>query len=66
MSLAILNDNWGEKFTQGVMLDMAYDPAPPISGGTPEKTGWLVAWMMKAMYDAGVNPMIEKLEKQAR
>jgi transcriptional regulator GlxA family with amidase domain len=63
MSLAILNDNWGEKFTQGVMLDMEYDPAPPIRGGTPEKTGWLVAWMMNAMYDAGVNPLIEKLEK---
>lgn len=64
MSLAILNDNWGEKYTQGVMLDMEYDPAPPISGGTPEKTGWLVRWMMKAMYDAGVDPLIEKLEKQ--
>ncbi len=64
MSLAILNDNWGEKYTQGVMLDMEYDPAPPITGGTPEKTGVLVAWMMKAMYDAGVNPLIEKLEKQ--
>lgn len=66
MSLAILNDNWGEKYTQGVMLDMEYDPAPPITGGTPEKTGRLVAWMMKAMYDAGVDPLIERLEKQAR
>ncbi len=64
MSLAILNDNWGEKYTQGVMLDMEYDPQPPIQGGTPEKTGWLVEWMMKAMYDAGVNPLIEKLEKR--
>ena len=64
MSLAILNDNWGEKFTQGVMLDMEYDPAPPIRGGTPEKTGLLVHWMMKAMYGAGVDPLIEKLEKQ--
>jgi transcriptional regulator GlxA family with amidase domain len=66
MSLAILNDNWGERYTQGVMLDMEYDPAPPITGGTPEKTGALVAWMMKAMYDAGVNPLIEKLEAQQR
>jgi transcriptional regulator GlxA family with amidase domain len=63
MSLALLNDNWGEKYTQGVMLDMEYDPQPPIQGGTPEKTGWLVEWMMKAMYDAGVDPLIEKLEK---
>lgn len=66
MSLAMLNDNWGEKYTQGVMLDMEYDPAPPINGGTPEKTGTLVRWMMKAMYDAGVNPLIEKLEKAGR
>jgi transcriptional regulator GlxA family with amidase domain len=63
MSLAILNDNWGERYTQGVMLDMEYDPAPPITGGTPEKTGRLVTWMMKSMYDAGLNPLIEKLEK---
>lgn len=63
MSLAMLNENWGEKYTQGVMLDMEYDPAPPISGGTPEKTGKLVGWMMKAMYDAGVNPAIERFEK---
>lgn len=62
MSLAILNDNWGEKYTQGVMLDMEYDPAPPIQGGTPEKTGWLVEWMMNAMYDAGVNPLVDSLE----
>lgn len=66
MALAILNDNWGERYTQGVMLDMEYDPHPPIQGGTPEKTGWLVEWMMKAMYDAGVNPLIEKLEKQKK
>jgi putative intracellular protease/amidase len=63
MALAILNDNWGEKYAQGVMLDMEYDPAPPIAGGTPEKTGFLVEWMMKAMYDAGVNPLIDSLDR---
>lgn len=62
MSLAILKDNWGEKYAQGVMLDMEYDPAPPIVGGSPEKTGWLVHWMMKSMYDAGVDPLIDSLE----
>ena len=64
MALAILNDNWGPKYTQGVMLDMEYDPHPPISGGTPEKTHALVRWMMKAMYDAGIDPLIEKLEQK--
>ncbi len=62
MSLAILNDNWGKKYTQGVMLDLEYDPQPPIVGGTPEKTSWTVEWMMKAMYGAGVNPIIDSLE----
>ncbi|MCU0919305.1 MAG: DJ-1/PfpI family protein [Burkholderiaceae bacterium] len=66
MALAILNDNWGPKYTQGVMLDMEYDPHPPISGGTPEKTHGLVHWMMKAMYDAGIDPLIDKLEKEKR
>lgn len=64
MSLALLNDNWGQRYTQGVMLDMEYDPAPPIQGGTPEKTGWLVEWMVKAMYDAGVDPLIKRLEAE--
>jgi putative intracellular protease/amidase len=63
MALAIVNDNWGEKYTQGIMLDMEYDPHPPIQGGTPEKTGFLVEWMMESMYDAGVNPIIDSLEK---
>jgi putative intracellular protease/amidase len=64
MSLAILNDNWGKKYTQGVMLDLEYDPEPPIVGGTPEKTGFLVEWMMEAMYSAGVNPIVDSLEKK--
>ena len=44
------------------MLDMEYDPHPPIEGGTPDKTNWAVNWMMKAMYDGGVNPLIDSLE----
>jgi hypothetical protein len=62
MSIAIVRDNWGDKFAQGVMLDMEYDPAPPIEGGSPEKTNWLVEWMIKSMYDAGINPLIDSLE----
>ena len=42
------------------------NPAPPIQGGTPEKTGWLVEWMVKAMYDAGVDPLIKRLESQKK
>ncbi len=64
MSLAVVDDNWGDKFTQGVMLDMEYDPAPPITGGTPEKTSWLVEWMMNSMYDAAVLPLMDSLDRK--
>lgn len=63
MSIAIVRDNWGDKFAQGIMLDMEYDPAPPIEGGSPEKTNWLVRWMMKSMYDAGINPLVDSLDR---
>lgn len=62
MSLAMMKDIYGEKYAQAIMLDMEYDPKPPLEGGTPKKTNWAVNWMMKAMYDGGVNPMIDKLE----
>lgn len=62
MSLAIMKDIYGDKYAQAIMLDMEYDPHPPIEGGTPEKTNWAVNWMMKAMYDGGVNPLIDSLE----
>jgi putative intracellular protease/amidase len=66
MALAIVNDNWGERYAQGIMLDMEYDPQPPIEGGTPERTGQLVLWMMNAMYAAGIDPLVDKLEAQQR
>ena len=62
MSLAIMNEIWGEKYTQGVMLDMEYDPAPPIVGGSPEKTAPDVYQMMLSMYDMGVKPLVDSLE----
>ncbi len=64
MSLAIMKDIYGDKYAQAIMLDMEYDPQPPIEGGTPEKTNWAVNWMMKAMYDGGVNPLIDSLERK--
>ncbi|MFT6816040.1 MAG: putative intracellular protease/amidase [Sphingobacteriales bacterium] len=64
MSLAIMQDIYGDRYAQAIMLDMEYDPQPPIEGGTPEKTNWAVNWMMKAMYDGGVNPLMDSLEKK--
>ncbi|WKN41908.1 DJ-1/PfpI family protein [Tunicatimonas pelagia] len=62
MSLAIMEELWGERYAQAVMLDMEYDPAPPIEGGTPDKTGAVVYQMMKGMYDMGVQPLMDSLE----
>ena len=62
MSLAIMNDIWGENYTQGVMLDMEYNPAPPIEGGSPEKTKPEVYQMMETMYAMALQPLIDSLE----
>jgi putative intracellular protease/amidase len=64
MSLAIMMDIYGDKYAQAIMLDMEYDPHPPIVGGTPEKTNWAIHWMMKEMYDAGIMPLMKTLEKK--
>lgn len=57
MALAIVkrlyrNDNFnGKDFTQAVMLDLQYDPMPPVIGGTPRKTDPHVLGAMTEMYD---------------
>lgn len=51
MSITIMTEIQGEDYIQGVMLDMEYDPAPPIEGGSSEKTKLHVHKMMLAMYD---------------
>ncbi len=57
MALALVktvykNDlNNGKDFTQAVMLDIQYDPAPPITGGSPKKTDPYVYEGMLMMYD---------------
>ncbi|MEM1407207.1 MAG: 4-methyl-5(B-hydroxyethyl)-thiazole monophosphate biosynthesis protein, partial [Bacteroidota bacterium] len=64
MSLAIINEVRGEDYTQAVMLDMEYDPDPPVNGGTPEKTKPSVYQMMLSMYDMGAQPLIDSLESR--
>lgn len=66
MSLAIMKEIYGERYTQAIMLDMEYDPTPPIIGENPEKTSWMVNWMMKAMYDEGVQPLLDSLEQESK
>jgi len=57
MALAIVKKvfshdlNNGKDYTQAVMLDLQYDPNPPVRGGSPEKTEPAVFDAMQFMYD---------------
>ncbi len=62
MSLAILAELTGEDYAQAVMLDMEYDPKPPIEGGSVEKTKPEVLYFMKTMYASMANPVFEEME----
>lgn len=62
MSLAIINDLMGEKFTQAVMLDLEYDPKPPFNAGSVDKTLPIVSFMMNSMYDMLMLATINKLK----
>lgn len=60
MSLAIIDDLLGRKYTEAVMLDLEYDPKPPYRAGTPKKSDPLVADMMMEMYDMLMLPLISR------
>ncbi|MEQ1560137.1 MAG: DJ-1/PfpI family protein [Methyloglobulus sp.] len=51
MALALVNHLFGKQYTQAVMLDMEYDPKPPVQGGSPKKSDPIIAQLMKDMYD---------------
>lgn len=65
MSLAIMQEIYGSNYAQAVMLDMEYDPHPPLLGGTPERTKPAITRMMRTLYDGGIIPLIDSLEKQS-
>lgn len=60
MSLAIIDDLLGRKYTEAVMLDLEYDPKPPYNAGTPKKSDPMVSEMMFEMYDMIMLPLIQK------
>lgn len=59
MALGIVNDLMGEKYTKGAMLDLEYSPKPPYDAGDVTNTDGIVVEMMRTMYDAGLQPLIE-------
>lgn len=60
MSLALVQEIRGEKYLQAVMLDLEYDPAPPIRAGSVDTSDPIVLQMMREMYDAGMLPLLEQ------
>lgn len=52
MALYIIKTLYSSKeYTQAVMLDMEYDPKPPVRGGSVKKSAPVVSNMMREMYD---------------
>jgi transcriptional regulator GlxA family with amidase domain len=64
MSLAIIDELMGKKYTEGVMLDLEYNPKPPYNAGTPANSEKIVVDMMKEMYDMALLPLIQKQIKK--
>jgi putative intracellular protease/amidase len=64
MSLAILMELTGKDYTEAVMLDMEYDPKPPIDAGSVEKTSPQVYNFMKTMYSTMADPVFEEVKKR--
>jgi putative intracellular protease/amidase len=55
----------GNDFTQSVMLDLQYDPKPPIKGGSPESSDPYVVEGMRGMYDFyGLGDLVKSIPIQ--
>ena len=57
MSLGLIQDIMGEKYAQMVMLDLEYDPQPPVKGGNEHNTDQAIVADMRAMYDSAIAPV---------
>jgi transcriptional regulator GlxA family with amidase domain len=57
MCLAILQDIYSSKYVQAVMLDMEYDPSPPVKGGRVDNTNWAVKSLIQKFYDLNLQPI---------
>ena len=54
--------NGGRDYTQAVMLDLEYDPNPPVRGGSPGKTHPYVRQGMLEMYDHfGIGELVKNI-----
>ncbi len=58
MSLALINEIRGEKYTKAAMLDLEYDPQPPFKGGSDKNTDAAIVDVMRSMYDSGMENVL--------
>jgi len=68
MSLALLNEIAGEKYTKAVMLDLEYDPQPPFKGGNENNADKNMVEGMRVLYDGGMETALhpEKAFKEMK
>ncbi len=68
MSLALLNEIAGEKYTKATMLDLEYDPQPPFKGGNETNADKNMVEGMRALYDGGMDAALhpEKMFKNMK
>lgn len=64
MGFAIVNELMGEQYTQAAMLNLEYDPHPPVVGGSVRNTAPVVKEMMEEMYDLGLQPLFKKYKNK--
>jgi putative intracellular protease/amidase/YHS domain-containing protein len=58
MSLALINEIRGEKYTKVAMLDLEYDPKPPFKGGSDRNTDASLVSEVRSMYDEGMEEVL--------
>jgi YHS domain-containing protein len=58
MSLGLVKDIMGERYAQTVMLDLEYDPQPPVTGGNENNTDKAIVEYVRAMYDGAIEPIL--------
>lgn len=58
MSLAILNEITGDAYTKIVMLDLEYDPQPPVEGGSEKNTDKHLVEVVRSMYDSSMDAIL--------
>lgn len=58
MSLALLNEIAGEKYTKVAMLNLEYDPQPPFKGGSESNSDKGLVETMRGVYDEGMEAVL--------